>query len=187
VTVENDTGSQETTEGTELEPELSAMAQIHRAMASLDGHTRARVYDWVGKKWGLDPIGAPKQRPTMHAPEPARGDSDEEKGSEGQRFEHFADLCSAASPESDADRALVAGYWFQVMKGEGTFGSRECNDCLKDYGAPIGNVTRAFDQLKEKRLAVQVEKSGSTKQARKRYKLTHLGIQDVRRMLGEHG
>jgi len=56
---------------------------------------------------------------------------------------------------------------------------------LKNLGHGIGNVTRACSALiaEKPALLMQVKKAGSTKQARKQYRLTTAGIQRVREML----
>ena len=56
---------------------------------------------------------------------------------------------------------------------------------LKNQGHPIGNITRAFDTLRESRPAYvsQLEKAGKTKQARKKMKLTVTGIRKVEEMM----
>ena len=58
---------------------------------------------------------------------------------------------------------------------------------LKNLGHGVGNVTRAFSALITQRPqpVVQTRKSGSSKQARKRYKLTTVGINRVEEMVKE--
>ena len=81
----------------------------------------------------------------------------------------IAELYAAAAPESEFDKALVAGYWFQFVDGRPEFGSQEINSALKNLGHPIKNITSAFDSLKSRKPAsvMQVKKSGSSRQARK--------------------
>jgi hypothetical protein len=90
-----------------------------------------------------------------------------------------------AAPKTDADKALVGGYWLQICRGNADFPSQDVNNLLKDQGHAIGNVTRAFDNLRECRptLVHQLEKGGKTKQARKKLKLTQEGIKRVKSML----
>jgi len=56
---------------------------------------------------------------------------------------------------------------------------------LKNLGHGVANITRAFNDLKARRpaLAIQVQKSGRAKQARKKYKITEAGLTKVRKML----
>ena len=58
---------------------------------------------------------------------------------------------------------------------------------LKDLGHSVSNITRAFDSMMSQRprLVIQVRKSGKTKQARKRYRVSREGIKRVQSMLAE--
>jgi hypothetical protein len=100
-------------------------------------------------------------------------------------YEDLADLYNAANPTSDVQRALVAGYWFQVVEGNTTFASQTLNTALKDLGHGLSNITKALTALQQQRpaLASQVKKAGKSRQARKVYKLTRAGITEVERML----
>jgi|ERR1051326_5704247 hypothetical protein len=95
----------------------------------------------------------------------------------------------AASSKSDADKALVAAYWHQVVQGKSDFGAQEVNTSLKHLGHGLGNVTNAFTQLMQRkpRLVMQTHKSGKTRQARKTYKLTREGVLAVERMTADRG
>lgn len=167
----------------EDDPELAAMSAVLAALKPLDDDAKGRVVDWVIGKLGIEAGAHAKGRSNKHSE--SNGDVENEIGQEGSAYSDFADLCSAASPGTDAQKALVAGYWFQVCQGQDNFGSQECNNQLKHFGIPVGNITRAFDNLKNStpRLAMQVQKAGKTKQARKKYKLTYQGVEEVTRML----
>ena len=67
------------------------------------------------------------------------------------------------------------------------FAAINVNGHLKDLGHTVSNITRAFDSLinRSPRLARQIAKSGSAKQARKRYKVTREGIKRVKSMLAQ--
>ena len=97
----------------------------------------------------------------------------------------FAELFDAANPTIERDKALVAAFWIQVIQGQPSFPSQSLNNELKDLGHGIGNITEALNQLKDERpaLALQLKKSGQTKQARKIYKLSQEGIRRVQAML----
>lgn len=172
------------------EPELAAMAKVLSALEPLDDGTRARVVGWIVGKLeigGVTNLKSPKTSGTHEEQEPG-GEGSEGSDDAQSVFSTFAELCAAASPSTDAQKALVAGYWFQVVQGADTFASQECNEQLKHFGTPIGNVTRAFDNLKNTKpqLAIQIQKSGKSKQARKKFKLTHAGIEEVKSMLSRY-
>jgi len=157
--------------------ELTAMQAVSDAIADLDPAVAARVL-----RWALD----------SHGLSGARKGGNAEQGAETngtvRRFADLAELHSAAAPETDADRALVAAYWFQFVEGQPDFGSQQINTALKNLGHPIANIASAFDPLKNRKPApvVQLRKAGSTKQARKTFKLTVAGKQAVEMMIGQH-
>lgn len=166
------------------EPELAAMSTVLAALKPLGEDERSRVVEWVVGKLDIATLSRKRAGP-RDLEDDNHDDGDDELGEGVKEFSDFAELCSAASPSTDAQKALVAGFWFQVCQGQDTFGSAKCNSQLKHFGTPIGNITRAFDTLKNStpRLAMQVQKGGKTKQARKKYKLTHQGIEEVKRMI----
>lgn len=177
---------------TDDEPELDAMKTILSALTPLDEDARDRVVGYVLSRLEISPPGSrqtARERNNGARINPEY-DEDADSGANdhktgGGAYPDFAALCIAATPKTDAEKALVAGYWFQVCQERDGFVSQGCNDELKNFGTPIGNITRAFDQLKAKtpKLAVQVQKSGKGKQARKKYRLTHQGISEVESML----
>lgn len=151
------------------------MNAVTDALASLDATQKGQVLRWAAEVHGITGIGTGGK---------SRGpDPDGNK----RRFETLADLCDAASPDSDVDRALVAGYWFQFVEGAPEFGSQQVNTQLKNLGFPVANITSAFDSLKNRdpALVLQLKKSGTSKQARKTYKLTVAGKQAVDLMIGQ--
>ena len=85
----------------------------------------------------------------------------------------------------DSERALVAAYWFQYLGGVSDFDSATLNKELKHLGHQSSNITTALTSLMSKKpqLVIQTRKSGASKQARKKYKLTNEGIKQVQRML----
>jgi hypothetical protein len=100
-------------------------------------------------------------------------------------YETLADLYAAASPGTQGDRALVAGYWHQVIGEEPDFDSQTINRELKHLGHGISNITRTFDRLQQQRPqpVIQTKKSGTARQARKRFELTEEGKRAVEGML----
>lgn len=115
--------------------------------------------------------------------EGAADTSENEVSDEG--FSEFAELYSAADPHSNADKALVAGYWIQVCQGAENFGGHAVNSELNHLGHKIANITNALSALNEAKpnLVLQLRKSGKTQQARKTYKLSTEGIKRVKGMI----
>jgi hypothetical protein len=95
-----------------------------------------------------------------------------------------AEYYDAANPKTDAEKTLVVAAWRQEVLGESSVESQSVNNELKHLGYGIGNVTRAFDVLKEQKpaLVIQIQKSGTSKQARKKFKVTRVGLQRVQDM-----
>lgn len=87
--------------------------------------------------------------------------------------------------ESTPLKPLVVGYWFQVLQGEQDLDGFQINKELKHLGHGVSNITTALSSLIDRKpqLVIQTRKSGNSKQARKRYRLTDAGIKAVERML----
>jgi hypothetical protein len=160
--------------------EIDAMGSVLKALTPLDDASRLRAVRWALEKLGTVGFDAPRAAMSSSAsstPTPV--------GSVPTNFRDLADLFDAANPETDVERALVAGYWNQVCQNQPSFGAQSVNDDLKQLGHAIGNITRAMDNLMlvKPALAQQLRKDGGTKQARKTYRLTAAGIRRIEAML----
>ena len=93
------------------------------------------------------------------------------------------DLFNAVGPKTEPEKALVVGYWVQVVEGQADFGSQQINGMLKDMGHGVSNITDVLSSLMNRRpsLVMQTKKVGTSRQARKRYRLTVAGVQEVER------
>jgi hypothetical protein len=167
--------------------ELAAMSAIRKALADLEDDSRQRVLDWVSDFYGYSgrrrtPPADQGSRAGQITPPVPNGDGGQ--GNE-QQFPDFAALHHAANPTTDAERALVGGYWFQVAQGNADFGSREVNKALNNLGFRVGNITSALTTVMSQRPqpVIQVGKAGKAQQANKRYRVTDEGIRRVRQML----
>lgn len=172
--------------------ELEAMKAAHSALRDLQPDAQERVLRWLSGALGVhtsvgnDP-NAPRNTDSKATYERGRKPNTGDEGADPTTYTAFADLLGESQAESDADRALVGGYWFQVIGGAEDFSAQGVNDKLKDTGQAIGNITRAFERLKatKPQLVRQLQKAGKTQQARKKFKLTTAGIEAVERMLSE--
>lgn len=90
----------------------------------------------------------------------------------------------AANPTGRGEQALVAAYWLQKVEDMADLTGYEVNKLLKELGYPVSNITDAFDQLmsQKPKLAMQTKKTGTSRQARKRYRLTREGERRVESM-----
>jgi hypothetical protein len=170
-----------TKEVSTLGDEIKAMSQINETLEGLEEDEKRRVLSWALDKHGDGTIGtavstsAPAKTSTYAGSAPGKTTDKE--------FERISDLIDAASPQSQVDYVLVATYWFQVIESEESVTGMQVNAALKDLGHGASNITDAYSSLKTRKHARQIQKSGSTRQARKRYRLTEEGLRAVRRML----
>lgn len=160
--------------------EIAAMQTISQALAELDDDERVRVLTWAASRFAINI--------SRHGTSKV-AESEDHAGDESREFAEFVDLYDVASPRTDVERAAVAAYWHQVVLGAPSFQAQGLNDALKNLGYPIRNITDALGSLQSRRPAQvrQVTKSGSTRQARKTYKLTTAGENAVRVMLARAG
>lgn len=160
-----------------VDHEIDAMGAVSKALEKVDDEAKARILDWAIKRF------APTVKVSA-AEKTSNGDAQENSVETGD-FEAFVDLFDRANPGSGPQRALVGGYWFQIVQGADGFKGQEVNNALKDIGHGVGNITEALDALQSRTPALvrQIAKTGRSKQARKTYKLTQAGVRDVRRML----
>ncbi len=102
-----------------------------------------------------------------------------------QYADDLAEFFASKSPKTDADKALVVGYYLQYKAGLEILDSQRINSELKNLGYGISNITRTLEHLKSKRpaLILQTRKQGTTKQARKLYRLTMEGKRYVEEIL----
>jgi hypothetical protein len=157
-----------------VDPEIQAMGDIARALEGLEPEAARRVLKWAIDRFQLRAVGlSTGVAGGGGGPLPTRA------------FTDFPELFDAANPQTGLDKALVAGYWFQVAQGQEDWDSQAVNTNLKQLGHPSTNITRDLDALIKRtpRLVLQVRKEGTSKQARKRYKLTREGIRAVEAML----
>lgn len=154
------------------------MATMNEALQAFDTKTVQRVLRGAGERFQVKlAISPPRIAPPAEAATPGVG-----------IFSEFHELMDAADPKTSVEYALVAAYWFQVVEQNSELDSQQLNSALKNLGHPSSNITRDLDGLinRTPRLLMQVRKDGSTKQARKRYKLTTEGVRAVERMVAEH-
>lgn len=166
------------------DPEIDAMGQISKALYALEPDAIRRVLKWAIERYQPTP---------RQSSAPSAGSVDapaivtESTRAPPRTFLDIAELFDAAAPETGLDKVLVVAYWFQVLKQSEDWDSRSVNSELKHLGHPSTNITRDLDSLMARapKLTMQVKKQGTTKQARKRYKLTREGARAVESMLSK--
>jgi len=174
--------SQDMTE--DMDKEVLAIHKILGVLGELsDDQERGRVIRFVVDRFGAGAslaANAARGRGAGAAPEGVSGSGE-------RKFEDFPTLFQTCSPKSGPMRALVAGYWLQVCRAQRDFDGQTANNELKDLGHRASNITKDLGALMLQRpnLVMQVRKSGTTRQARKTYRLTEAGIHAVHAIMAE--
>lgn len=169
--------------------EFTAIQAVYTALNPLDAEARTRVISYIVDRLEIKGSYAAKAA-TPPTPEQTTTTEDvaqtDRPSASHTEFKTFAELYDAAKqPDGNPSRALIAGYWLQVCGGQEAFDSQSANKELKNLGIGVVNITDAIDSLKNKKpaLALQIKKSGSSRQARKLYKLTVSGVRAVEEMM----
>lgn len=172
---------------TTVDPELQAMQILLAALEPLEADARERVITWVIGRYEMPPM---RSRKTGHKDE-GEG-SDEGSGHQQSAppsgttgFNSLAELFAAAGPQTNGQKALVVGYWLKKSEDVDDFESQRINTELKHLGHGVSNITAALEDLKSTKpaLAIQLRKSGTSRQARKKFKITHEGLKAVDTMI----
>jgi hypothetical protein len=160
-------------------PEINAMAEIAALFASLEEDEVQRVLRWANEKYR--PKGAAGGGGSREASSTPTSAIDVNV----ETFDDLPALVDAACPTSGLERILVGGYFHQVVKQEPDFDSQTLNTELKHLGHPSANITRDIDRLvnRSPKLVIQTRKEGTTRQARKRFRLTTEGVRAVEALL----
>jgi len=181
---------EQNTQPIDLNAEVVAMGKVVEALKGLQLDAVARVLGWASNAYKVEVKKTETRKVTPdHDDEPndeVNGNGDR-NGNRQARFVDLAELYAATSPDSEADKTLVAAYSAQFLDNKPEFGAFEINQALKNLGHPIGHITTAFDTLKARKpaLVMQLKKAGTSKQARKTYRLTLAGKSAVEAMVGQ--
>ena len=164
--------------------DLSAFNRICDVLQPLDNETRSRIVKSIVMFFNIDfHIGSIPSANIIGGDSPERMNP-----SNVSTYSSFAEAYVAAKPSTNADKALVAGFWLQIcQKNLEGFKSQDANRELANSGHRINNITDALSSLINATppLALQTKKSGRSRQARKTYKLTKAGINRIQEMIDE--
>ncbi len=163
--------------------ELEAMKQVAEALKGLEDDAIRRVLVWASDHFGIK-IGIAKNMANNQDIK-TESISEQSVGGNIDDYTDLAELFAVAQPKTDADKALVVSYWKQFKEGNTAIDSQSVNTSLKHMGYGVGNITRAFENLKKTKpvLMIQLQKSGTSIQARKTYKVTTEGKKYVENLL----
>ncbi len=162
--------------------ELEAITTISSVLISLEKDVATRVLRWACDRFGMSSSNIVSSGMSIH----------DELASDGEtptldNFDEVMELFDLTDPKTESDKAMVLAYWLQVCQGQADFKAYEINSQLKNMGHMVSNITVAMSSLIERkpRLAIQTAKTGKSKQARKKYKLTTEGVKKVQAMILE--
>ena len=165
--------------------EQEAITTICEALEPLSIEGRSRVVDYIIKALEIDAV-----KPSSMGSGGDHENAEEVISQEGVsdkmgQFNTLADLYDRAAPATESESALVVAYWVQQNNEQDTFVSQKVNKELKHLGRGINNITSALNKMMDSdpALIMQVRKSGSSKQARKIYKITDAGMKSVKEMI----
>jgi hypothetical protein len=168
------------------DPEVEAMGKLAEALDGLEPEQHARVLRWAADRYSV------ALALNLNSRQQGSGTILDNSGGSTplSDFEEVGDLVAAAEPSTDEDRALVVAYWLQEM-GEKlpTFNGQRVNKELKNLGHGTDDITDLIGKLvaTSPQLVLQTKKSGTSRQARKSYKVTKAGIKRVQDMVANAG
>ena len=147
--------------------------EINAAVASYDPVLKERARDVLLKQaFGTE----------ANSVKPAPSSEKAEAGTAGGSPLAFHQLVERWTPDTQAEWALLASYYFQEICGKESLTAFEVNKELKQHGAVISNITVSLDEniYQNPALMRQIGKAGKTKQAKKKYIVTTNGINFVK-------
>lgn len=177
------------------EQEFEATRLVYSALEPLDDDARERVVKHVAgmleinaePTTTLSAKGVVTGAPVLGTP--ALEEIPAPPATDTPTYATFAELFDAAGPQTGPEKALVVGYWLQVCRDADGFDGFNANRELNHLGHKLPNITNAISALKDQRpsLAIQLQKAGTSQQARKKYKITVAGVEAVKAMLNGNG
>jgi hypothetical protein len=168
----------------ESKQDVQAIQAIAAALDPLTEEARGRVIAWAVAMYGYRrSTSAPARTPNLATGVTSSPSRDQ--GFEG--FETLAEFFDAADPHTEGEKALVTAFWLQKRDGVPAFDAASVNRELKHLGHPVANITMALNQVIRQKpsLVVQMAKSGKSRQARKKYKVTTAGEKFVEQMISD--
>lgn len=164
---------------------IEAMKKVGEALDNLGEEARERVLEWACKQFLSNKSNSSLQE--VESPKVNMEDNCTKNINSSEDIEDLSTLFDKTSPANTSEQALVVGYWAQKTQGNKDFGSQIINTELKHLGYGVKNITMVLNSLIREKLVLQVRKSGTSKQGRRKYKLTDRGVKQVENMLNQDG
>lgn len=158
--------------------EVLAMQRLNLIMADLDDDQRGRVLAWGAARYGLK---------SSTALTPAQDYENTTIEDMQKKDATFVDFFDRVSPDNQKEMVLAAAYWLQFCEENESFASQAANEMLKNLGHGISNIAMVLGRMNDEKpsLIRQVQKSGTTKQARKLYRVTEAGRKRVQTLMNK--
>ena len=163
--------------------EFKAMQSIYELLEPLNHDARQRIIGYIISRLEISGVTISSLKTGLSDLEEIA--ADETHSQDVSSFTTFAELFEAVDPNTNADKALVAGYWLQICQGAENFDGQSANKELRNLGHVLSNITHSIDILKKAKpaLALQLRKSGKSQQSRKTYKITIAGEKKISEMI----
>src|SRR5574342_650195 len=159
------------------DPEVAAIAALATVLDPLPEEARLRTLAWARSRYGTLAGSSTSSVTRVIEAGPRRLAID--------AFPTLGELMGACGPDSHDRRVLLAAAFISHGSKDGLFTGAQVNGALKHLGHRVENITRVLDALIAQRpaMVVPIRKQGSSRQARKVYKVTDAGQQEVQRLI----
>lgn len=186
------------------DPEIIAMSEAFAALRELHNDQRNRIINWLSDRFDLEgkrpqeaakPAPAPEPEPEIKPvkkPKAAEAVKEEKpaaaKVPEKKDFVHYdtaLELFSEAKLKKSTERILLMAAYLQERHGFKEITSYDMNFRLKRIGHGVSNISSSLNSIlnKKPQLIIQMEKEGTAKQKRRKFKVTVEGLRVARGFL----
>lgn len=160
--------------------ELTAIKNAYDALKNLDDAGKQRAFSWLQNKLNIS-----KQ---SQGNIPLSDNSEHKSEINNGTIESFAsvpDIFAAANAKKEVDKVLLVASYLQLKNNMPDLTGRDVNKELQHLGHAVKNITTTIQGLIDKKpqLMIQTWKSGKSKQAQKKYKVTSAGIDAAKKLL----
>jgi hypothetical protein len=170
--------------------EIVALNTAYTALKDLAPDAIQRNINWLATRLGVSaiakaPTGGRSPTPTETV---ATNNPDGQTASgEFEKFATSADFLSQINEPTDKERVLAIAAYIQKKEPDKELTGFSINKELKHIGHGVANITSAIQTWVDQRpqLMIQIRKTGTTKQAKKVYKVTEEGMKSVRKRLSQ--
>jgi len=176
----------------ELDPEISAMNDVLEAFKYLDNGERKRIVDWLTARFKLDEPFVPGQtavetierppipRPTRLKPGPKKKTEADGPPLEKDvtHYDTVMDLFAEANAKKVSSKILLMAAYLQEKLNIKEISSFDINSRLKRIRHGVTNISSSINGLlnRDPKLMDVIEKPGSGKGSRRKFKVTDEGL-----------